>query len=217
LHEHEVFFDSHPAAEGDCGFFVKLTDPFKLQSNESGGFHARALRAIGRDLTELYPEKIEIERQGEDFVVRGTCARSRLETETPKPGRKSLKEILAQDITKWAPEAKSDIASFTRTYDAEDIARIDALGNRRRTGGEKIPDIHSLGEILRTVGRVLESEGGRLVKIVKDRREVALEYVNRDGKYCKQELSSLDLRKVQQASTKNAAKIKPRASLKLKD
>ena len=196
---------------------MKLTDPFKLQSNDSGGFHARALRAIGRDLTELYPEKIEIERQGKDFVVRGTCARSRLETEPPKPGRKSLKEILAQDITTWAPEAKSDIASFTRTYDAEDIARIDAIGNRRRTGGEKIPDIHSLGETLRTVGRVLESEGGRLVKIVKDRREVALEYVNGDGKYCKQELSSLDLRKVQQGIYEKRGEIKPRASLKLKD
>ena len=152
-------FRFQSGAEGDCGFLVKLSEPFKLQSTESGGFYARALRAIGQDLTELYPEKIEIERQGEDFVVRGTCARSRLETETPKPGRKSLKEILAQDITTWAPEAKSDIASFTRTYDAEDIARIDAIGSRRRTGGEKIPDIRSLGEILRTVGRVIESEG----------------------------------------------------------
>lgn len=149
--------------------------------------------------------------------MRGTCARSRLETETPKPGRKSLKEILAQDITTWAPEAKSDIASFTRTYDAEDIARSNEIGRQHRTGGEKIPDIHSLGEILRTVGRVLESEGGRLVKIVKDRREVALEYVNRDGKYCKQELSTLDLRKVQQGIYEKRGEIKPRASLKLKD
>ena len=72
--------------------------------------------------------------------------------------------------------------------------------------GEKIPDIHSLGEILRTVGRVLESEEEALVKIVKDRREVALEYVNRDGKYCKQELSTLDLRKVQQGFYENAAR-----------
>ncbi|MEA2658340.1 MAG: hypothetical protein QOF64_928, partial [Candidatus Binatota bacterium] len=54
---------------------MKLSEPFKLQATESGGFHARVLRAIGQDLTELYPEKFEIERQGEDFVVRGTCAR----------------------------------------------------------------------------------------------------------------------------------------------
>jgi hypothetical protein len=196
---------------------MKLSDPFKLQATESGGFHARVLRAIGQDLTELYPEKFEIERQGEDFVVRGTCARSRLETETTKPGRKSLKEILAQDITTWAAEAKSDIASFTRTYDAEDIARIDAIGNRRRTGGEKIPDIRSLGEILRTVGRVIEKEDGRLIKIIKDLRQVAFEYINRDGKTCTQELSSLDLRKLQQRLYEKRGEIKPRASLKLKD
>ena len=196
---------------------MKLSEPFKLQATESGGFHARVLRAIGQDLTELYPEKFEIERQGEDFVVRGTCARSRLETETPKPGRKSLKEILAQDITTWAPEAKSDIASFTRTYDAEDIARIDAIGDRRRTGGKKIPDIRSLGEILRTVGRVIEKEDGRLIKIIKDLRQVAFEYINRDGKTCTQELSSLDLRKLQQRLYEKRGEIKPRASLKLKD
>jgi hypothetical protein len=196
---------------------MKLSEPFTFQATESGGFHARVLRAIGQDLTELYPEKFEIERQGEDFVVRGTCARSRLETETPKPGRISLKEILAHDLTARAPESKSDIASFTRTYDAEDVARIDATGNRRRTGGEKIPDIRSLGEILRTVGRVIEKEDGRLIKIVKDLRQVAFEYINRDGKTCTQELSSLDLRKLQQRFYEKRGEIKPRASLKLKN
>ncbi|MGH7784901.1 MAG: hypothetical protein ACREO5_13805 [Candidatus Binatia bacterium] len=196
---------------------MKLSEPFKLQSTESGGFYARALRAIGQDLAELYPERIEIERQGEDFVVRGTCARSRLETEKPKSERKSLKEILAQDITAWAPQSKSDSASFSRTYDAEDIARIDEIGSRRRTGVEKIPDIRGLGEILRTVGRVIESEDGRLIKIIKDMRQVAFEYVNRDGANCKQELSSLDLRKVQQRFYEKRGETKPRTSFKLKD
>ena len=155
--------------------------------------------------------------KGEDFVVRGTCARSRLETETPKPGRKSLKEILAHDLTARAPKSKSDIASFTRTYDAEDIARIDSTGNRHGTRGEKIPDIRSLGEILRTVGRVIEKEDGRLIKIIKDLRQVAFEYINRDGKTCTQELSSLDLRKLQQRFYEKRGETKPRASLKLKD
>jgi hypothetical protein len=196
---------------------VKLSEPFKLKSTESDGFYARALRAIGQDLSELYPETIEIERLGEDFVARGTCARSRLETQSQKSGRKSLKEIFTQDITAWAPEAKSDSASFARTYGAEDIAAIDEIGSRRRTGVGKIPDIRSLGEILRTVGRVIESEDGRLIKIIKDLRQVAFEYVNRDGKTCKQELSSLDLRKVQQRFYEKRSETKPRASFKLKD
>ena len=46
---------------------MKLSEPFTFQATESGGFHARVLRAIGQDLTELYPEKFEIERQGEDL------------------------------------------------------------------------------------------------------------------------------------------------------
>ena len=59
---------------------------------------------------------------------------------------------------------------------------------------------------MRTVGRVIEKEDGRLIKIIKDRRQVAFEYINRDGKYCTQELSSLDLRKLQQRFYENAAK-----------
>jgi hypothetical protein len=196
---------------------VKLSQPFKLQSTESGGFYARALRAIGQDLAELYPERIELERQGENFIVRGTCARSRLETEKPKPERKTLKEILAQDITAWGPPSKSDNVSFVRTYDAEDIARIDETRGHRRAGVEKIPDIRSLGEVLRTVGRVIESEDGRLIKIIKDMRQVAFEYVNQDGANCKQELSSLDLRKVQQRFYEKRDETKPRSSFKLKD
>jgi hypothetical protein len=196
---------------------VNSLGPFKLKSTESGGFYARSLRAIGQDLTDLYPETIEIERQGEDFVVRGTCARSRLEAEKPKPERKSLKEILAQDITAWGSENKSDTASFTRSYDAEDIARINEAGSRRRAATDKIPDIRSLSEILRTVGRVIEGEGGRMIKIVKDRHQVAFEYVNREGKSCKQELSSLDLRKVQQRFYEKRGETRSGGMFKLKD
>ena len=82
---------------------------------------------------------------------------------------------------------------------------------------EKIPDIRSLGEILRTVGRVIESEEGRLIKIVKDMRQVAFEYVNQDSKTCKQELSSLDLRKAQQRFHEKRGETQVRASFKLKD
>lgn len=177
---------------------MKLSEPFKLESTESGGFYARSLRAIGQDLTDLYPEKLEIERRGEDFVVRGLCAKGRLEAEQPRPGRTSLKELLAQDIANWSSESKSTSVSFARTYNSEDIARLDEAGSRHRAGTEKLPDIRSLGELLRTVGKLIEAEEGRLIKIVKDTRQITFEYVNRDGKTCRQEMSSFDLHKLQQ-------------------
>ena len=63
---------------------MKLADEsFKLQSTEVAGFHTRALRVIGQDLADLFPEILEIERQGENFIVRGQCARSRLESKAP--------------------------------------------------------------------------------------------------------------------------------------
>lgn len=196
---------------------MDATEPFKLKLSDGGGLYARSLRAIGQDLTDLFPETIEIERRGDDFVVRGTCARSRLEAEKPKPERKSLKEILTQDITTWGAQNKSDTASFARTYDAEDIARIDEAGSRRRTGAGKIPDIRALGEILRTIGRLIEGENGRMIRIVKDRRQVAFEYLDADGKACKQELSSLDLRKMQQRFYEKRGETKSGGTFKLKE
>jgi hypothetical protein len=48
------------------------------------------------------------------------------------------------------------------------------------------------------VGKLIEAEEGRLIKIVKDTRQITFEYVNRDGKTCRQEMSSFDLHKLQQ-------------------
>jgi hypothetical protein len=49
---------------------MKLKDnAFKLQSTEEAGFYARALRVIGQDLTDLFPERLEIEKQGDREIT----------------------------------------------------------------------------------------------------------------------------------------------------
>ncbi len=179
---------------------MKLADdPLKLQSStEVIGFHARALRAIGQDLADLFPEKLDIERRGEDFVVQGQCTRSRLEARSPRPGWTSLKEFLTRDVTELTTETKTQSVSFNRTYNPDDIFRLDEAGIRHRTGIAKIPDIRSLGEILRTVGRLVDAENAQLIRIVKDQRRISFEYEKSDGTRCNQEVTSMDLYKLQQ-------------------
>jgi hypothetical protein len=95
-------------------------------------------------------------------------------------------------------ETKTQSVSFDRTYNPDDIFRLDEAGIRHRTGIAKIPDIRSLGEILRTVGRLVDAENAQLIRIVKDQRRISFEYEKSDGTRCNQEVTSMDLYKLQQ-------------------
>jgi hypothetical protein len=89
--------------------------------------------------------------------------------------------------------------TVNRTYDPTDISRIDQAGLHRRIKVGRIPDIHDLGEALRTIGRILDAEEGRLVKLFRDQRRVAFEYVTRGGETKNIEMTRTELYKVQQS------------------
>jgi len=182
---------------------MKLADSFKIVSAAPHDIHARALRAIGQDLATLFPETLEIEIQGEDFIVRGQCAQNRLDAKLATPQKKGLKafcaDLLARDVSTLTRQAKSATVEFTNTYSPEDISRIDEIGMGRRFAVEKMPDIRSLGEMLRTIGRLVDGQEGRLRKISKEARRIVFEYTGPDGKSCNEIMTNLDLYKLQKS------------------
>ncbi|HEX9453439.1 MAG TPA: hypothetical protein VGA27_03740 [Candidatus Binatia bacterium] len=182
---------------------MKFAESFKILTTTSPGAFARALRTIGQDLSDLFPETVEIEIRGENFNVRGQCAKVRMEAREPKQARKGLKDfcidLLARDVTSRPAKEKVTTIEFSRTYTSEDINRLDAIGMGRRFGVGKTPDIRSLAEILRTIGRLIDGQGHRLVKIYKDSRRVTFEYVDSEGKTCNEMVNQLDLHKLQKA------------------
>ena len=182
---------------------MKLADSFKILSAAQRDVHARALRAIGQDLATLFPETLEIQIQKENFIVRGQCAQSRLDAKLATPQKKGLKafcaDLLARDVSTLTRQAKSATAEFTNNYSPEDINRIDEIGIARRFAAGKMPDIHSLGEMLRTIGRLVDGREGRLVKISKDARRIVFEYTGPDGKSCNEIMTNLDLHKLQKS------------------
>ena len=160
---------------------MKLTESFKILASTSPGSFARALRAIGQDLASLFPETLEIELRGETFFARGQCAKERLDAKLPKQEqRKGLKafcaDMLARDVSDLAREAKSANVDFSLAYNPADINRIDEMGASRRFSIGKTPDIRSLGEMLRTIGRLVDGREGQLVKVYKDARRIVFEY-----------------------------------------
>ena len=182
---------------------MRLTQSFKILTSTSPGAYARALRAIGQDLADLFPETVEIELRGEVFVVGGQCTKNRLDARKPKPQRKGLKDfcadMLSRDVTSLNQKTQAATIEFNQRYAPEDIDRIDEIGMSRRFAMGKIPDIRSLGEILRTIGRLVDGQEGRLVKISKDARRIVYEFTDSDGKPRNELLSIPDLYKLQKS------------------
>jgi hypothetical protein len=174
-----------------------------VEASLPANYYARALRAIGQDLASLFPHQLEIEQQDRTFIARVRCDRKRSESHTtaipaeaPKSGLRSIFHKLNSIRIDKGPE-KPDIITVDRRYTPTDISRLDEAGLQRRNRLGKIPDIHDLGEALRTIGRIVDAEEGRLAKIFRDQRRVAFEYRVK-GELKKLEMSRTELYKVQQ-------------------
>ena len=179
---------------------MKVSEPFKIKGDHPSEYYARALRAIGQDLANLFPQQLEIECRGESFEVRARCDRKRLESKNPQARKKGLGAFIGR-VANYRLDKRaevSDVVTYARTYNPDDINRLDQSGVDRRTQTGKTPDIYNLGETLRTIGRIVDTNGSRLVSIFKDRRRVAVEYTDRKGAKCRAEMTSSELYKLQQ-------------------
>jgi hypothetical protein len=145
----------------------------KVSTKTIGSF-AVALRAIGQDLTPLLPQTFEIRFEEEAFVAHGVALRA-------TPG-----------------ETENKAARFERRYSADDIYRLDREGRHKQRGRGQKPDASSLPESLRTVGRVVDAKSGRLVKLVRDERKIAFEYVDAAGAPQREESHNLTAYQEQQ-------------------
>jgi hypothetical protein len=178
----------------------KLKDQTALQVSDHGQFYARALRAIGQDLSPLFPQCLEITAEAMTFEVAGRYV--------PRDAGEKAKDIdllgrlrkkLSGGSSAAAPtESSAGLVAFSRTYTPADIDRLDELRSNQRGDGNTTPDIYSLGEILRMVGRIIDSDGKRLHKLSRDNYGVRFEYEDAAGEIHKDELSSLQLYKLQQ-------------------
>jgi hypothetical protein len=177
-----------------------------VESNEPSNYYARVLRSIGQDLASLIPHQLEIEQKERTFVVQVRCDRKRSESKATAqpveaPKARGLRGFVQKlnTIRLDKQSDKSEIITINRSYNPIDISNIDEAGLHRRIQLGKIPDIHDLGEALRTIGRILDAEEGRLVRILKDQRRVTFDYIARGGGTKKVELTRDELYKVQQS------------------
>jgi hypothetical protein len=181
---------------------LKLKDDIQAQGLDKVKFHARALRAIGQDLGNLFPQSLEITLQGMDFHVTGRYLPRDLGGKGAQGNRQLLDKLrskfLRDQSTVPPVESSTESIGFDRIYMPADIDRMDETGANRRNKIDKVPDIYSLGEMLRMVGRIVDSQGRRLVKLSRDTYGVIFEYEDGAGQTQKREFSNLQLYKLQQ-------------------
>jgi hypothetical protein len=180
---------------------VNLFELVKVMVQETSGFYARALRVIGQDLARLVPENLAIEHLGNDLIAHGLCSKSRMDELTAAgswTGVKKLVDKVADIIRVPSHEPDLEFVPFTRSYTAADIERLDGEGTQQRGDASGMPDIYSLGERLRTIGKVIDAQNGRVMRIFKDLHRVVFEYQSDDGKARKEELNNTELYQLQQ-------------------
>jgi len=176
----------------------KLKDQTEIYVSDKVGYHARALRAIGQDLSNLFPQSLEITQNGSNFQVTGRYLQRSAGEKSAKPEIYALDKLRNKFRVNPPAESATGPISFCRIYSPADIDAIDEARGALRNESDVAPDIYSLGEILRMVGRIVDSDGRRLDKLSRDTYGVSFEYENVAGEMKKGELSSLQLYKLQQ-------------------
>lgn len=169
--------------------------------HQTSGFYARSLRVIGQDLARLMPENIGIELQGDSFVAHGLCAKNRMEdkdSSSPLCGVKKFFTRIAGLIRPPSREPDLEFVPFTRTYKISDLDHLDESATGRRGNPEGMPDIYTLGERLRTIGKVIDGHNGRVIRIFKDLHQIVFEYQDGNGQSRKEELNNTELYQLQQ-------------------
>lgn len=166
--------------------------------------YSRVLRAIGQDLTELFPKTLVIETDGTNFAA---CGKSH-----PNPFhrvRKSAFKNIWEKLTGDAPEPnplayECSADDFQRTYTPTDIDRLDQLFSANRTGQVARPDSYSLAERLRTMGSIVKSRNGRLQRLRKDADNFFADYLDQLGELRTAKLTTVILYRNQQDSAESA-------------
>ncbi len=160
---------------------------------------AAALRLIGQELADLLPLILEIEVKDDQFVVTGRGLPEPVQTEGA--GQNILRKIWqavirhdpAADLVDW--QLKS--VPFTRTYSHADLLRADQQHSKKRTAADALPEIYSLGERLRIVGRLVYANGGALIHLTKTLNSLTFEYRGPDNAIHQEEYSAEDLYRLQ--------------------
>ena len=146
---------------------------------------ARRLRAVGQALEALRVQDFELRVSGGDYLVRGSQATPAAPPpQTSQPARRgalgSLRRILGGvepiDLEPPTPPRAQESQQLELRFTADDIAKLEQQGQSRRQASPGMPDLHSLPQVLRTIGDYLDRQGHELARVVKQGQNITIEH-----------------------------------------
>ena len=126
----------------------------------------RQLRSIGQSLEAQRISIFKLHRQGERFIVNGEP-----EAET---------SLLAK-LRKWQKRNRAAGMSGSLTFTPQDIEQLDRQGRAQRSKNDRLPDFHSVANMLRTVGSHLDAKGAELIALQKKELSITILARNPSG------------------------------------
>lgn len=144
--------------------------------------YARAFRAIGQDLTELFPKTLAIDTDGEGFVVKGESHPNPFNRVPQGPFRRVWNYIFGARPAPESPAREPSDLAFTRLYSDEDIDRLDRFYASSRSGQLSRPDNYCLAERLRVMGGIVNSRRGNFKQLRKNGDRLSVDYWDSDGR-----------------------------------
>jgi hypothetical protein len=150
--------------------------------------YAALLRPIGQTLEALRIDSFAVKPDSDGFIVRDkTRNRAQL---TPRE-RAFLAELHSNQAPSLHKEEALRLAAgvFEWHLTPDDIERFETEGRERRQEPARTPDSHSVSQILRVVGSILDQKRGQLSYIVKDEQVVTVAYALPEGKIASEDYS----------------------------
>lgn len=166
----------------------------KVQENTAT--YALPLRAIGQALELMHIEAFELEKEGNDYVMRGRTKVLPWERLLPQDLSNNLVHLARGNAPSQPSEEKesstgrpSSMALELR-YTPEEIDRLHREGQASRRDSNKMPDGHSMSELLRATGDYVDQRGARLLGISWRYQSISIVYETAQGR---RELDMLSL------------------------
>ena len=160
---------------------VQATETKKTSMTEPNEY-AQLLRAIGQALEVLQFGSFTMEFTGGDFLVRGSAA-----TSTEQEEARAMREKVVRFVWEALPGERASEAEIESAmsiwpaeldlrYTVKDMDRLEQQGKAKRQNIADVPDVASLSQLLRTIGAYVAQKRARLVKIVRYRESLVIEY-----------------------------------------
>jgi hypothetical protein len=144
--------------------------------------YAHPLRTIGQDLEALHVDSFEMEREGDDYLIRSTVEVPPPEDPLPETNKEQnlrsvLRKMLGRSFEpKEPPPPPPAPVDIELRYTPKDIERLEREGQDRRRDPHRIPDTYSLPQILRAVGTYVSRKGARLCSISMQNQSLTIQY-----------------------------------------